>query len=246
MSETTYSPQPAVISRPSYEERVFFVGANGSGKTVLASAMLAGFERAIVLDIKYDFPIPSSWDEETYRIAHRPPGLRRQGVEVLKADPWSRKRVIYRPEPPFDEGPWLTYLLDWIFRRSRREGKKKPIIVYLDEGAWMAYGGAKVAMARLAITGRSLGIGLWISSQRPKGIPVEVRSEAWRMYIFYLRNRGDRKEILDNVGDVFTSGDHLLDVDDLSHTAEDYQFAEIRRGKGGRMHYRLLPPVAVA
>ena len=220
---------------------------------MLASALIESYPRVIILDIKYDFPIPPSWkpankvrekSEIGYAIATKPPGLKQTILDRLKADPWKSQRVIYRPAPPYDSGPWITYFLDWTFKRARKEGKKRPFILYLDEGGWMAYSGAKLAMSRIAIAGRSIGIGLWIAAQRPRGIPVEVRSEAWRMYIFYLRNRKDRIEIMDNVGEVWVTGDRLLDEQDLSQTPEAYEFAEIRRAEGGRMVYRLMPPIA--
>jgi len=212
---------------------------------VLASALIAGYPRVIILDIKYDFPIPKSWDKDTYRIASTPPGLKQGILDRLKPDPWGRSRVIYRPKPPYDSGAWITYFLDWCFRKGRAQGKKKPFILYLDEGGWTAYSGAKLAMSRLAIAGRSLGIGLWIASQRPRGIPVEVRSEAWRMYIFYLRNRKDRIEIMDNIGEIWLTDDRLLDEYDIAQTPESYEFAEIRRVEGGRMVYRLMPPISM-
>lgn len=230
----------AVIQTPSYKERVFFLGANGSGKTELSSLMLAAYPRAYILDVKYDFPVP--WPEGTYKIFDTPPnvgGFRAWFASTFGGKSWERaERVIYRPKPPYDSGPWITYWLDWLFRRARKQGKKKPFIVDLDEGAWAAYNGAKAAMSRLAIAGRSIGIGLWITSQRPRGIPVETRSEAWRWYVFYLRSRDDRKEVVDYL-------DKQISEEDLSSTTENYQFWEVRRGEGGRMNYRLMPPIKI-
>ena len=220
-----------MIDTPSYQERVFFLGANGSGKTVLAAEMIRPYPRAVVLDIKYDFPIP--WEKDEYVVTTKPPG----GFWLL--DPWqSSHHVIYRPSPPHDSGPSITKFLDAMFARGRREGKKQPFILYLDEGGWTAYAGARLAMARLAIAGRSLGIGLWISAQRPKGIPVEVRSEAWRTYVFYLRKEDDRKELLQTLDDQAWPGM-------FASSEEDYEFWEIRRGQGGRLAYRRLAPLAV-
>lgn len=251
-----YRSQSAVIEPPDFEERVFFVGANGSGKTVLESALIENYQDVIVLDIKYDFPIPPTWKpvekvrekgEIGYAVATKPPGVKRSFFERLKKDPWRSRRIIYRPEPPYDSGQWITYFLDWVFRAARKrylKHHKWNLILVVDEGGWTAYSGAKIAMGRLAMTGRSLGIGFWVTSQRPRGIPVEVRSEAWRMYIFYLRNRKDRIEIMDNVGEIWITGDKVLEEQDISQTPESYEFAEIRRVEGGRMVYRLMPPIA--
>ncbi|MCL4499970.1 MAG: hypothetical protein M1335_07005 [Chloroflexi bacterium] len=225
------------IEAPSYQERVFFVGANGSGKTILASEMIRAYPRVVILDVKYDFPIP--WQKDDYVILSRPPGIGGAGaLSWLTGDPWQSNHIVYRPRPPYDSGPWVTYWLDKMFERARKNGKKKPFVLYLDEGGWMAYSGSRLAMARVAITGRSIGIGLWIAAQRPRGIPVEVRSEAWRMYIFFLRNLDDRKEIIANVGD------DVLTEYEIRATEGDYGFTEVRRREGGRMEVRRLPPVA--
>lgn len=229
-SQVIMERSSAIIQTPSYKERVFFLGANGSGKTELASRMITAYPRAYILDVKYDFPI--SWPNGTYRVIDTPPGI--GWFSWFRG--WGSKRVIYRPKPPYDSGPWITYWLDWLFRKARKEGKVKPFIVDLDEGAWAAYNGAKAAMSRLAIAGRSIGIGLWITSQRPRGITVETRSEAWRWYVFYLRSRDDRKEVVDYL-------DKQISEEQLSSTTENYQFWEIRRGEGGRMNYRLMPPI---
>ncbi len=208
------------------------LGANGSGKTELASRLLGPYPRAYVLDIKYDFPIPQGWGDD-YQVRDTPPG-----IGLINSWRWTHgsKRIIYRPKPPYDSGQWITYFLDWLFRKARKTGKKFPFIVDLDEGAWTAYSGAKSAMSRLAVAGRSIGIGLWITSQRPRGIPVETRSEAWRWYVFYLRSRDDRKEVVDYL-------DKQISEHDLASTTENYQFWEIKRGEGGKMAYRLLPPI---
>lgn len=221
------------IELPSYQERVLFLGANGSGKTVLESRMLARYPRVVILDVKGDFPIPASWDREDYALLTRPP----RPTRLLGFfDGWNRDRIVYRPSPPYDSGPAITAFLDWAFHRGRREGKKRPFILALDEGGWVAYSGAKMAMSRLAIAGRSLGIGLWIAAQRPRGIPVEVRSEAWRIYVFFLRKEADRKELRDTLDD-------QADSIDFGESEGDYWFWEIRRGEGGRLRYRLMPPV---
>jgi len=223
---------PGVIETPSYQERVLFLGANGSGKTILASRMIEPYPRAVILDIKYDFPIP--WAKDEYAVLTKPPG--RGGMGWL-FDPWrNHDRIVYRPGPPADSGPAITGFLDAMFQRGRREGKTHPFILYLDEGGWAAYAGAKMGMSRLAIAGRSLGIGLWISAQRPRGIPVEVRSEAWRTYVFYLRKSEDREELLSTLDDQAWPGM-------FAGTAEEYQFWEVRRGPGGRLTYRLMPPM---
>lgn len=220
----------ARIEAPGYQARVFFLGANGSGKTVLAARMMAGYPRVIVLDIKYDFPIP--WAKGEYVITHKPPGV----GNLLERRKWNADRIIYRPGRGYDSGEWMAYFLDWCFEKGRKSGKKKPFILYLDEGAWIASQGAKSAIARLAIAGRSLGIGLWVTAQRPRNIPVEVRSEAWRTYLFFLQYQDDEDELIK-----YSKGQ--LTREDLRVTLDDYSFWELRRGKGGQVVVTHYPPV---
>lgn len=224
----------AEIETPGYQERVFFVGANGSGKSVLASQMLAAYDDAIVFDVKGDFHVP--WPEGTYSVFTRPPN---QGF--LNWFGWRSacSRIVYRPTRPYDSGKYAVAFLDWCFDRARRAKGERPFVLYLDEGGWMAYAGAREAIARLAISGRSLNLGLWIAAQRPRGIPVEVRSEAWRWYVFYLRSLADRDEIVSYL-------DYHITEQELESSTLDYQFWEIRRGQGGRMQYRRLPPIKLA
>jgi len=223
------------VETPGYKERVFFLGANGSGKTILASRMLESYERCIVFDVKHDFPIP--WEKGQYTLVSKPP----HAGGIVNWWHWltAGKHIIYRPVRPYDDGKHTTKFLDWTFDQARKAQGKKPTILYLDEGGWMSYGGARDAIARIAITGRSLNLGLWLSAQRPRGIPVEVRSEAWRWYVFYLRSRDDRKEVVNYL-------DYRVDERELESSTRDFEFWEIRRGHGGRMNYRRLPPVRPA
>ena len=66
------------------------------------------------------------------------------------------------------------------------------------------------------------GVGLWVSSQRPKWIPVEVRSETWRWYVFFLDYDEDAKEMVK-----YTHG--RISVDELQEPKQSYSFWEIKR-----------------
>ena len=230
-TQLAQNPGVAVLTRPRYEERVFFSGANGSGKTILASALIASFPRAIILDTKGDFPVP--WAEGEYQVRTKP-----WGVGLLNSWKWrhGKQRIIYRPSIGYDSGEAIARFFDDCYRKAQKEKGAHPRILYVDEGAWVSYAGAWRSFARLLISTRSLKLGVWLSSQRPKGIPVEARSEAWRWYVFYLRSREDRKEVVSYL-------DHQITEYDLESTTKDFEFWEIRRGTGGKMQYRLLPPI---
>ena len=221
-----------VIDAPDYQERVVFAGANGSGKTVLASEMIAGYSRVVILDIKGDFPIPASWRKDSYVITVRPP------MGLSNAHIWSRNRIIYRPTRVYRSAVGLTYFLVKMFDRAAREGKKRPFILYLDEGLYTLHK-AKEIIRDIAITGRSMGLGLWISVQRLKGGVVEIRSEAWRWYIFFMPGKSDDEEVED-----YSKGQ--ISQQDMAALGVDYSFWELRRGKGGRIEARHYPPVAIS
>ena len=230
----------AWIETPGYEERVFLVGANGSGKSIAAGLLIEPYPRCWILDTKGDFSIP--WEDGKYQIRTRPPY-----AGFLDRLRWrfGNQRIVYRPEPMrYDSGPEISRWYDWAYRTIQRENAKKKEpdkrgrVLYVDEGLWASYVGAWQSLARLIVSTRSLKLGVWVSSQRPKGIPVSTRSEAWRWIVFYLRSREDRKEVVSYL-------DHRISEYDLESTEQDYQFLEIRRGKGGRMAYRWLPPLMV-
>lgn len=215
------------IKPPSYQERVLFVGSNGGGKTKLAGEMLAaGYPRTVSIDVKGDFNPPID-----YTILTKPNEFG-----------WRYHRhIVYRPKFEYANGQWLDEVLRRLFQRARAKGRKQPFILYLDEALYMATSSRTGTMRALAVTGRSLNVGLWVSSQRPKWIPVEVRSEAWRWYVFYLSYEEDEKEILR-----YSKG--RIGLDQLQNPTDNYSFWEIKRGanSAGKLAIKHYPRVAIA
>lgn len=89
-------------------------------------------------------------------------------------------------------------------------------------------------LAALAVAGRSLGVGLWCASQRTKWIPVEVRSEAWRWYVFYLADEEDEEEVVK-----FAKG--RLTIAELRAYCREYGFIELRRAARGGGESVVIP-----
>jgi hypothetical protein len=214
-----------VIEPPSYQERVLFVGANGSGKSRLAAAMLGAGYRWVAIDLKGDFPAP-----KPYVVVRTPDDWRWRWVRS--------KGILYRPKPEYANGPWLDAVLHRLYVRGQREGKRKPFVVYVDEGLALSRGGHTQWLSTLAVAGRSLGVGLWVASQRPRWIPVEVRTEAWRLYVFYLQYEEDEREVMK-----LSKG--LISEEDFRRAKVDYSFWELRRTKGGKIVARHYPPLAL-
>lgn len=218
----------AVIDPPDYVERVCVAGANGSGKTVFIRELLgAGYPRWVVIDVKHDFRPPA----EKYELVHDPHDRR-----LLVAD-----RVLYRPTSQFKTRQWLEYVFAVLLKRGEhfsRTNPPKPFVVVVDEGLAISRTRAVLNLGNIAVTGRGLGIGLWVLSQRCKWIPVEVKSEAWRWYVFYLGDEDDEREILK-----FAKGE--LSLAELRAATHSHRFVELRRGaeSGGRVSVRAFGKV---
>lgn len=214
------------LTYPDYQERVTFLGSNGSGKSVLAKELLSPhYPRIVVIDVKHDFE-----PYKPYTLIKKPNDWR-----------WSFRvdgRILYRPSPEYNNGPWLDEVLRRLYLRAQKTGKKKPFIIYVDEALYLSKVGATQWLAALAVSGRSLGVGLWVSSQRPKWIPVEVRSETWRWYVFFLDYDEDAKEMVK-----YTHG--RISVDELQEPKQSYSFWEIKRDtrEGGKKIITHYPPI---
>lgn len=212
------------LSLPKYDERVLFVGSNGTGKSILAARLLAQFPRYVVIDVKGDVPIEGT-------VLTSPTDIR-----------WRfAKRIVYRPRRQWMFPEAHRYVLDRLYERARgiRSREDKRFVLYIDEALYLANEGARRPLISLAVTTRSLGMGLWGSAQRPRTIPVEMRSEAWRWYVFSLGYEEDEKEIAR-----YTKGE--LTAEELRVGTEQYSFYEIMRKSGSTglkiTHY---PPLRI-
>src|SRR6266567_2752347 len=214
-----------VLQPPSYEERLLIVGSNGSGKTFLTRRLLARYPRWVVVDHKAGFhpDLPA----REYLVIRDPRDRR-----ILTAD-----RVVFRPAAEFKNRRWYEYLFLVLIRRAEafaRRGKR--FIVLVDETLAFARMRATENLGNLAVLSREWGAGLWCSSQRLKWIPVEVKSEAWRIIAFYLADEEDEREVLK-----FAKIE--LSLEELRAHAHSRQFVELRRGaeSGGRVQVRRFP-----
>lgn len=218
----------AAIQAPSYQERLLGLGANGSGKSVLFRELLSHYPRWTVIDPKHDFE-PIKLESQKYVIIENPNDRR-----------WNEPRVLYRPLPEYTTGPWAGYFLRRLFYQARKDqhDPKKRRILYLDEGQFGARTGAGPWMSNIAIAGRALNLGFWVVSQRPAWIPSEIRTEAHRIYVFFLKRKADRAEVID-------LADDQLDDDQLRGGTESYQFYELKRMPGGRVKVTHYPPIKV-
>ena len=213
-----------VLTLPEYYERLLFVGENGSGKTELNKNLIAHYERFVAFDLKGDFTPPCD-----YKVLTEPEDYRWKFM--------TPPRIVYRPKKQFRSGAWFNHTLEMLWDRSIKLKGKEPFIVDIDEGLMQANLGTTAWLENLIVGARGLNTGVWLNSQRPRNIPVSIRSEAWRWYIFALGYEEDEKEVVR-----YSKG--MLTIADLQ-TLGDYSFYELRRLKGARKIVTKYPPLQI-
>ncbi|MGH2443421.1 MAG: hypothetical protein ACRDFX_09695, partial [Chloroflexota bacterium] len=136
-------------------------------------------------------------------------------------------QVIFRPSPEYRSRRWLEYFFARLIARAQR---RRPFVVYVDEGLTLGHLRAVSNLAILTSIGRSLNCGVWLGSQRLAWIPVELRTEAWRWWIFYLADPEDEKLVLRHAKGQLT-------LEELRAHAHTFRFFELRRGaeSGGQL-----------
>lgn len=162
-------------------ERAFFVGSTGSGKTTLAKSLLWNRPYVVVLDPKRKFTLPENWPKEYVILSTL------SEAEAVDDD----RTIIYRPSQ--DELlESCNDFFQWMFERE-------DTLLYVDEvyavtptrirtGYWHG---------RCIQEGRERGIGIWHATQRPAAIPLNILTESEHIFTFRLANPADRKRMGD-------------------------------------------------
>lgn len=220
----------AELSLPTYQQRLVFIGSTRTGKTELAKRMLREYPRWVIIDLKGGFTMPGV---EGVKKLTKPP------IDYVSSGDWRQyDKIIYSPKAEYQVEPYLSLILEYLFRRAQTEGRKRPFIVYIDEGLFLSQMGAKRWLKVMAITGAEIGLGLWVASQRPVGISVEVRSEAWKWYVFYMGYEEDDKEVMK-----YSKG--KLTKEMLNQGFAPYSFYEMTLERGGRITIKRYPPITL-
>jgi len=161
-------------------ERFFFGGRTGSGKTTLADKLIRTFNyRTVVIDPKHSWKFPGYVHSQ-----HYDPSLH-------------VRRQVFRPVDDADNG-WadtVAYLSDvWAY--------DVPTVVYVDELTSVTTPRrAPRVLSTLTRLGRERGFGTWYASQRPKDVPSLFFTEAEHWAIFDLITRDDRDKVKGYMGD---------------------------------------------
>lgn len=165
------------------DNRVFFAGKTGSGKTFMAHALLKQLGRVIVIDPKIS-PAITKWNLMDQH----------DGFQLLEKGERARVRV-YEP-PLIDKDGFPVW--DPIFEFAWSIGD---CTIYIDEMYSVAKNGQMTyPMRRVYTQGREHGIGIWASTQRPRHVPFEMFTEAEWGAVFMLKSAEDRKRIADGTG----------------------------------------------
>lgn len=164
---------------PNRNDRAVFIGATGCGKTTLARYLLNDSKKpyVVVYDAKHSENI-SEWKEFKF--------FDDFGEIVDSKTP----KQIYRPSIyEMQDAQSQDAFFEWVyFRRNTR--------LYVDE-AYALLGGTNPSFHLQACLtrGREKGISTFISTQRPKRIPLITLSESEHFYIFRLTLNEDKERV---------------------------------------------------
>jgi GTPase SAR1 family protein len=164
-------------------QKGFIVGPNGSGKTVLAEVLINWkprneknkINRLCIIDPKGEFPL------------HGLPVYSSPGEVRL----YKPERFVYRPtKKNFDDLSAYDDLYGWLYDRKRFQ-------IYTDEVlAICTVGGSAVRNFNLCMQlGRSRGLTMLNTTQRPSRIPLNLLSEATKFFAFSLVLKNDVKRV---------------------------------------------------
>lgn len=189
-------------------QRTLIIGMTGSGKSQLAEYLCREFNSLIVLDYKHEI----EW--EGFKILNSMRELSRCGMSE------EYNRVILRVPYDWEKKEYDTFF-KWVLNRKNTR-------VYADEG--MVIGDNATFPKHLKIctvVGRSLGIGLIITVQRPATIPKFLMTDSEHKLIFYLQDETDRERVEKQCGTI----DWESSAGGIPH--ESFRFMHARAGKKG-------------
>lgn len=210
------------LTLPKYGQHLVFLGATGSGKSFLASAMLEYYDRYFLIDTQDSLDLEGKVVREPERIS------------------WYLRfydRIRYVPKPEYIAGEYFNYIFKKILESSTKR-KKRERVVYIDEIYHLGYGaGFPIWLPKSITTARQRGLSFWVCAQRPRNIPMPVLSEASRIYVFYLNKEDDIKYVAS-----FARTDKKKLEKTLYEQKDDYSFIEIDARKGT---WKEFPPLKI-
>lgn len=182
-------------------EHVALVGMTGSGKTTLARQLLPLRDYVVVFGTK-------SRDESLYE------PLQREGfVTKTKWNPWeweqTRERyVIFAPPLELSDDPSPKETTE--AQAKQAEAFRAALVQIFKAGGWCCYFDEvryladDLGLARelnlLWLQGRSLGVTMVASTQRPRSVPLNTFEQAIWSFLFRVSDRDDRRRASEFTG----------------------------------------------
>ena len=164
---------------------IFVSGQTGSGKTFLVERAIASSDRCLVYLTKRE----ECGYQGVYfdgMAGERETMLRWWGLANARA---RRFRIVYRARDPwsFDE---FNEIAGLVYKCGNMDFVCEELGGYVSSRIFQRtdYG---QEFKSLLTAGRTRGVRCWLMSQRPKGIPIEVRSEAREAYVFHSQEPAD-------------------------------------------------------
>ncbi len=198
--------------------RAVLVGKTGSGKSVLASRLIAHWRatqphpRVLVIDSKPRFRASHELNglpaTRRYKKWQRGELLANSivlpsGVHVRHAmrQAWNLKYdTVLAQIPNLAYVDWLQAAIGWFYEDADDHHQQ---LIYIDEladhfSSSGAYGRGNVIVQAIR-SGRERSVAVMAATQRPTGVPQSFFSEASRVYLFKLRKEADLKHLHESI-----------------------------------------------
>lgn len=212
-------------------EHVSLIGPTGQGKTIAALALLGLRQYVTIVSTKAADPVMEALLE---RDRGRRRGYRRIGSWPPPAHPSIMPRVVLWP--PYrgkgdvpEQAAKVEAALDAMFREGRW-------CIYVDELYYLCHFLGLAADLELIWTqGRSHGVSLVGSTQRPAWVPLFMYSAATHVFFFRHNDEADAKRIANmNAGDPRTIRDAVRSLGQHEFLYVDTRTGRMCRSKVGR------------
>lgn len=161
-------------------DRAAIVGRTGSGKSVLLRHLLAGYSRAVLVDPK-GRAVMDGWPV-VYGSA--------DFVRRFPLEP----RLVVRPGAGEDRLAWLDRVCWHVYRHGETALGVDEVIGVVSSSRRSS--GFDACMTQ----GRELGVTGLVCTQRPRGVPPTILSEADHLFVFALNRDDDRKAVAETCG----------------------------------------------
>lgn len=181
-------------------EHVTLIGPTGAGKTTLARSILPSRTYTLVLATKPKDPLLRSFHD--HRLTRTWPAA---GPRIIL---WPR---IERTEDIDGQRAIIRQVLRDVYRAGGWT-------LYLDECRYITeYLGLGRTVELLWIQGRSMGVTVVASAQRPRHLPLAAYSQASHLYVWPTRDRADLRRLQEMGG-----GPSMAEIEGAMRSLDDH------------------------